>query len=355
MSLKPFFRVVLVVLMCLGLASPLLAQKQKKWVVWTFQTENDVYDLSNATDEHYTNGLRLLGLRRPGTGPKWAQKLADRLGDKLLPKAKATLNSVGFALGQSIYTPEDIATTALIPDDRPYAGYLYGSLLLQVTDGSRQHAFELQLGLVGPNSGAEWTQIQFHKLIGSGDPRGWDNQLPNEPTVELVYRFSRCFGSEKRDFVPHAGGALGTVMVMADAGFTARAGFNITGFPIPDVPVTFPQPDLRAASAAPARATCRPTVPKTTRPDWEAYVFAGADGRAVAHNIFLDGTVFSSSHSVDKENFVYDLRAGVSVRYKSFRFNYTFIRRSREFSPPQGANDGVHEFGSISLGVERAF
>lgn len=352
MSFKPSFRVVLVVLVCLGLASPLLAQKEKKWAVWTFQTENDVYDLSNATDEHYTNGLRLLALRRPGEGPGWVQKLADRLGKKLCPQTQ-TLNSVGFAIGQSIYTPDDITIPTFIPADRPYAGYLYGSLLVQVTDGSRQHAFELQLGLVGPNSGAEWTQTHFHMLIHDDLPLGWDFQLPNEPTVELTYRFSRRFGGENLDIVPHAGGSLGTVMVMADAGFTARAGFNISGFPLPDVPNTIAPKSVRAEPSA--LAAYSPAVSKKDRPPWEAYVFAGADGRAVAHNIFLDGTVLSSSHSVDKENFVYDLRAGFSLRYKSFRFNYTFIRRSREFSPPRGANDGIHEFGSISLGVERAF
>jgi len=351
MSLKPSLRVALVVLMCLGLASPLLAQK-KKWAVWTFQTENDIFVPGEHTDEHYTNGLRLLALRRPGKGPGWAQGLADRLSKKLCPKTK-TLNTVGFAIGQSIYTPDDITIPTFIPADRPYAGYLYGSLLVQVTDGFRQHAFELQFGLVGPNSGAEWTQTQFHKVINDDQPMGWDFQLPNEPTIELTYRFSRRFGGQNLDFVPHAGGSLGTVMVMADAGFTARAGFNISGFPLPDVPNTIAPKDVRADPAA--LADFQPEIAKKDRPDWEAYVFAGAEGRAVAHNIFLDGTVFSNSHSVDKEDFVYDLRAGFSIRYKSFRLNYTFIRRSREFSPPRGRGDGIHEYGSISLGVERAF
>lgn len=36
-------------------------------------------------------------------------------------------------------------------------------------------------------------------------------------------------------------------------------------------------------------------------PEWEAYVFAGAEGRGVASNIFLDGNTFEDSHTVDRE------------------------------------------------------
>ncbi len=238
-----------------------------------------------------------------------------------------------------MYTPDDLSVVELIPDDRPYAGWLYGSALLQITDDKlrRQHSFELQLGIIGPESGAEWVQTELHELIDSDPPLGWDNQLPTEPAINLIYRYRRRLGGGNFDLVPHIGANLGTLMVTADAGATVRAGWNVSGFPQTLIPATGEPLDTGE------------------RPKWEFYLFAGAEGRAVAHNIFLDGTVFSDSHSVDQEDFVYDLTGGLSLRYKNWRFQYTYVRRSEEFFPRRGGSDGVHDFGSLSIGVERSF
>jgi hypothetical protein len=322
----------------------LAAQPPPRWSTWTFQIENDLFAAFGGSDEHYTSGVRLLGLHRPNLTPGWVDDFAGWWCRWACSQMTPT-KSFGFAIGQNIYTPDDITIPTLIPDDRPYAGWLYGALLVQIVDSpsSRMHSFELQFGVVGPESGGEWVQTKVHEIIDDDLPEGWDHQLPTEPGVNLIYRYSRRFGGDRRDFIPHAGGALGNVMVMANAGFTLRIGRNISGFPQETIPITV------APQGAPGAA------PSAPRPKWEGYLFVGADGRAVAHNIFLDGTVFSNSHSVNKEDFVYDLRAGFSIRYKSFRFNYTFVRRSEEFYPRRGRYDGIHDYGSISLGVERAF
>ncbi len=329
--------VLAVALACLPAA--LMAQDPPRWVTWMFQGENDAIAISDPSDEHYTNGIRLLGLRHPELAPRWAERFADRWCGWACPNRPMLPPSVGFAVGQNFYTPEDLSIRDLIPDDRPYAGWLYGAALLEITDVelSRQHAFELQLGIIGPESGAEWVQTELHDLIDSQPPLGWDNQLPTEPAINLIYRYRRRVGGSHLDLVPHVGGALGTVMVTANAGATVRAGWNISAFPQNLIPTT----------AAPTDTG--------ERPKWELYLFAGAEGRAVAHNVFLDGTLFSDSHSVDKEDFVYDLTGGLSLRYKNWRFQYTFVRRSEEFSPRRPGSDGIHDYGSVSIGVERSF
>ena len=83
--------------------------------------------------------------------------------------------------------------------------------------------------------------------------------------------------------------------------------------------------------------------------DWEFYGFIGANGRGVAHNIFLDGNTFANSHSVDKENWVYEFQAGILARYKKCQLSYTFTRRSREFSPNFDSDGGRHDFGSVAF------
>ncbi len=321
-------------------SSPGDAPKQdtKRWVTWMFQGENDILAINNPTDEHYTNGIRFYGLRHPEFAPRWAESFARWWCGWACPDLPVLPPSVGFAAGQNFYTPDDLGIVELIEGDRPYAGWLYGAALLQITDDRlrRQHSFELQLGIIGPESGAEWVQTKLHELIDSDPPLGWDNQLPTEPAINLIYRYRRRLGGRGFDLVPHVGGALGTVMVTAGAGATVRAGWNISGFPQTLIPTT-------AEPLATERAT------------WEFYLFAGAEGRAVAHNVFLDGTVFSDSHSVDKEDFVYDLTGGFSLRYKNWRFQYTYARRSEEFYPRRGSSDGLHDYGSLSFGIERSF
>ncbi len=339
MSMGSVRRLLASLLVLAGLSSaPLHAEGPRRWLTLMFPGENDGLAVSDSSDEHYTNGLRFVGLRHPEFAPRWADSFARWWCARACPDLPVLPPSVGFAVGQNIYTPEDLSISELIPGDRPYAGWLYGSALLQITDDalSRQHSFELQLGVIGPESGAEWFQTELHELIDSQAPMGWDHQLPTEPAISLIYGYRRRLGDRHLDFVPHAGGALGTIMVAAGAGATVRAGWNITGFPQTLIPTT----------AEPLG---------TERPKWELYLFAGAEGRAVAHNVFLDGTVFSASHSVEKEDFVYDLTGGLSLRYKSWRFQYTFVRRSEEFSPRPGGSDGTHDFGSVSIGVERSF
>ena len=51
----------------------------------------------------------------------------------------------------------------------------------------------------------------------------------------------------------------------------------------------------------------------------------------VGRNIFLDGNSFRDSHSVDKELFVSDQRAGLAVRYKGFETVGSVVHRTREF------------------------
>ena len=65
-------------------------------------------------------------------------------------------------------------------------------------------------------------------------------------------------------------------------------------------------------------------------------IYAGFQGRAVAQNIFLDGSAFHQDPSVDKKPLVADFQAGVSVFWSDdLQLNFSAVRRTREF---QGQN-----------------
>jgi hypothetical protein len=77
------------------------------------------------------------------------------------------------------------------------------------------------------------------------------------------------------------------------------------------------------------------------------YAYAGAEGRALAVNIFLDGNTFTDSHSVDKKYFVGDFHAGFVLVIYHARLTFSQVFRSSEFN----GQKELSEFGSINLSV----
>lgn len=303
---------------------------------WSLQVENDRIV---ATDRHYTNGLRLSWVSDKTTdGPKWVR---DALYF-LYPLADMRAGRVGFALGQNIYTPEDTDAVALVRDDRPYAGWLYGAVSLHAETTRNKtgdpldvlDSVELNFGVVGPLAFGEEVQNQWHDLIGVSRANGWDNQLENEPALALFFERKwrpapLSVGGLEADVIPHVGGSLGNVFTLANVGATVRLGQALW--------VDYGPPHIRPSLSG------LPAV--ETNGDFAWYLFAGAEGRIVAHNIFLDGNTFADSHDVSKKTLVGSLQAGVSLVYGGVNLSYSTIYLSREF-------DGQSEadiYGTLSI------
>src|SRR6266567_4597317 len=102
-----------------------------------------------------------------------------RLSDGLRDDAFQALGSVApvfepggtrrtaIFLGQSIFTPKNLAIRPPDPHDRPYAGWLYaGASLLQETGSRMLENAELDFGIVGPGALGKQVQNDFHQFIG---------------------------------------------------------------------------------------------------------------------------------------------------------------------------------------------
>lgn len=303
----------------------------------SFVVENDLFA---GTDRHYTNGVRASWMRPEGVMPPYGAWLADRL----LGASPGAMRRMGYAFGQSMFTPGNIDTRALIRDDRPYAGWLYGEVILTSERAPDENGpgqldtMALSLGMIGPASLAETTQRQWHEHFGFQDPKGWDNQLDNEPAVNLTFhrqwpylRWLRA-GAWGADITPHVGVALGNVFTYGAIGANIRFGRKLEN--------DFGGPP-RIGPAPPGMAFVAPVR------DFAWYVFAGFEARAVARNIFLDGNTFSSSHQVDKKTLVADAQLGVAMLWNGHRLTYTQVFRSREFH----TQDHGDRFGAITLTV----
>ncbi len=302
-------------------------------------------DLFGGNDNQYTNGLQI-GWLSPDLHhyaeerrlPRWLIPIVSRMPFINVPDSQ---HNVGFILGQQIYTPEDISTPALIENDRPYAGWLYGGLAFISKTERSLDTLEMQLGVVGPASLAEQAQELVHDLRDIPKAQGWDNQLDNEPGVALVYSHkhrllrSASVSGWGYDFIVHGGGVVGNVYTYVNAGGEFRCGWNVPG-------------DYGTSIIGPGGDTNAPTSvndPRlTSREKFGVYVFTSVTGRAVLRDIFLDGNTFANSHSVDKKPLVGDFVAGLSVAAGSWKFSYAQAWRSLEFD----GQDRIHNFGSIT-------
>jgi len=294
--------------------------------------ENDVF---HNTDRHYTNGLLVIWVPgRDAPTPGWVMKLA-----RLMPwfPEQGDIRH-GYAFGQSMFTPSGITMANPPLRDRPYAGWLYGTIELGVRSGRQFDRFGMTFGMVGPASLAGQTQKFFHKVFPGNYPQGWETQLGNEPGIVATYQRSwrgvaaSTLSGTRLDFTPHLGAALGNVFTYGNAGGTLRYGKRLPdGYGPPRI-----QPGL------PGSGDFSPGS------GFGWYLFAGIEGRAVGRNIFLDGNTFRDSRSVDKKRLVGDLQFGFVLDWSDVCLGYTHVLRTREFRT-QGSNDG---FGSLILSVK---
>ena len=303
-------------------------------------------DLFGGTDRFYTNGTKL-GWSSTDlakfSDTLWASPLLPLINNLPFVNNPAFQKNLAFSLGQNIYTPDDTESRVVVKDDRPYAGWLYVGLGLVWKNAAVRHSLVLNVGVVGSWSYAEQSQKAVHEARDLGVPQGWDNQLHNELGVLAVYEAKWRWPVRERrsgldwEFLPHAGAALGNVQIYANLGGEFRFGINL--------PDDFGTSGIDAASTTSTPVEGRQQAARTDAVDLGLYLFARADGRVVARNIFLDGNTFGNSHSVDRKWLVGDLAVGASVNYKNTKLTYSLVYRTKEFDTQEEGQ----LFGSISV------
>ena len=300
--------------------------------------------LPDGWDRHYTQGFFVSYLSSTLDDTDVSQTFYNDLSKNtpLMQPSSDASRKFEVMAGQSIFTPVKYHDTTPDPKDRPFAGFLYGGgSLLQDIGGHMLEDFEVLAGVVGPAALARQTQEEFHALAGFNNSNldaGWKHQLSNEPGLMVSYdRHWRvwqasAFGLEA-DAIPDAGVTVGNVMTYAEAGGQLRIGRNLGV----DYGIARVRPALSGTGWFDAKRMESPI-------GW--YLFAGIQGRAVAHDIFLDGNDFQNSPSVKKNILVGDFSGGASVFYKDIaKLDFSFTERTKEFTTQKQ----MDHFGSASL------
>jgi hypothetical protein len=217
--------------------------------------------------------------------------------------------------------------------------------LYQETDHHSLDHLQLLLGVVGPDALGEEVQNGFHGflngLISQHQAAGWGYQLSNEPGVVLTYEHKWRWdmplgGGFAVDVIPDVGVTVGNVFTYGEAGAIIRLGRNLNV-------------DYGPARIKPATSGTTWFDPSQLQGPLGWYVFVGAQGRAVARNIFLDGNTFVSSASVEKETYVADLTGGLSFFWSDLtKVDFVLTWRSKEFvTQPE-----PDRYGGINISVK---
>ncbi len=299
-------------------------EKDRKGI-FTYVLENDKFA---GTDRGYTNGMRFSYTTSQDSMPSFVQKAASYL--PLLTRNGA--KRINIAIGQSMFTPNDTYASQPIPNDRPYAGWAYGSLGLISDTEKILDVAVLTIGIVGPSAQGKNAQNEVHKAMGVEESHGWKNQLKDELGVNFTYerKWRNIFEASPFGFaidaIPHLGINLGNVDTSAAAGVTVRLGY--------DLPSDYGPPRIRPS--LPGSDFFVPSKQIT------GYLFSTLSGSYVVRNIFLDGNSFRSGPSVEKRDLVGSLQVGVSAAYKDIRISYANVLLTEEY---------VGEQGNVKFGV----
>lgn len=353
-SRPPAFIAVAVALASLPLAAEAEAQPLAEARLYE---ENDFFNpFSESTDRYYTQGIRLelLWSAPQGADARFLPGISHADWCSLVCGDDFAVGSVesGYAVGQNIYTPADITIAGPQPYDRPWAGLLYGSRIARISyeepslRARRQDRIEVSLGIVGPASLAKEAQIWWHERIEAAHPAGWDNQLRNEPVLQLRYETALRWPPDdggNADIIPRVRANLGNALISLEAEVTGRIGWNLSGFGVQSIPPPPPPPG--------SAMTVQANAPPRTRWLASGNLFLRAGIKAVAHNIFLDGNSFARNDiRIDRTPFVPEFAVGAELNLVgNVWLTFQFIRRGSEFETWRGREAPAQKFGSITL------
>lgn len=283
-------------------------------------TENDLYT-SLYNDQYYTNGLEFF-YRYEGTST--AEIIARRIWE--------------FRIGQYMYNPQSVYASEPATQDRPYAGYLFaqGGVNLFM-NGENVFKTNLQLGVVGRESGAEEAQKFLHNLLHYPRVQGWKYQIATTPAVQLNAFYSKKVYlktySRKTDFHLQAEAQLGTIWRSASAGIMSR--ISLKG-------------DLEhMAYSSMYGAAMKEDRNYSNRR--ELFLYVNPRLQYMNYDATIQGSPFNDKSPVTYSVIPFRFNAEAGIKYGRGHFNYSYSFNYRSKEARNRVITGYY-YGSIQVG-----
>lgn len=303
-----------------------------------FQFYNDYFD---GKDQHFTNGLALgwVDNDKNGEGNRSISSYSDfmlKAVDKIpfVDVSDDNYYTAGASISQIMITPKKTGRTTVQYDDLPYAGYLALSMFVFEWDMCCFKEYRLDFGVVGRESGAEYFQESFHKMIHEHFPEGWDTQLKTHYTANALFRYGQKSWQKENgnglemDWFNQGGVQLGNFTTDAFAGTMFRFGkkyphsFNVH------------YPYLREEAAL--LHICE----KHKGFGWS--VSTGLNAELLAYSYILDGAKSEGYHT-DKNILNGSLYLGGDLYYNTHKFTFFYQAQSSYIV----SQKGIDVFGGV--------
>jgi len=303
-----------------------------------FELESFNYSMENDavvdTDFGYTHGAKIALMYYRGNTTNSYLNIP-------FTSYESTNNFISIAYANQMYNPSDINETALIEDDRPYAGYSYIEVGLHQSTKNNLDSLTVELGVIGPSSGMESLQNSIHDKIDANHANGWDNQLKDEYIFQLNYmhKWRQVYddiANLNSVLVPYLGAELGNKSTKISAGALYRIGLNI--------PSDYGVNSMNEGSFSSVPTHSKSIVNSSSK--WSIYLNLSGGANLVLRDIFLDGNTFKDSHSVDKNTLNAYVMTGITFKYKHFLLDFFHNYYTKEFDN-RALNETYKGYSSI--------
>jgi len=320
--------------------------------------------------ERYLYPGCLFGLGRVGFTAAW---LHDAIPDGP-HKGQKTYPSLGYAIGMNFYTPGDLEEPMLQPEDRPYSGWLYGSLISerQYTEDTSpadepspvagSAKLETMLGVLGKWAQQDHVQESFHSLIDATDPQGWDNQQSGTVGFNIAYerKHYSYAGKDHVQFSYGYGANLGNVRTDVSGSLGVAFTFNPDSWAYLDTATIGPtkrsvaaaqnfEPSERNKLSPEETQAASATKFPAERATLQAQRFFTAslrvEPRYKGYDFFLEEQPSTGMSTFEVERFVYDAVFSVDFKFlPNIIMGFRDIYRSREIDSSFGEEHRFRQF-----------
>ncbi len=279
-------------------------QQQSADKLYQLRWDNDVF---MKTDYYYTQGMAFSMYH-----PVFRHNPANLL---LLKPKDFQHVTYGLSVFQKTYTPKDIRSDEIQYADRPYAGVLILTSHSNAVNRSSGWLYkaELDLGVMGPASGAGQVQHKYHDIAEIQVPNGWQYQQYNWPLVNYnlkVYKEMHQVSGVELYAIGKA--RIGTLHDDASVGMLFRLGkmdnyFDSLGLPI--------------ANGNSSWQLFFNTEPMLTVVGYNATMMGGWYRNEKIHYIKFD----------EMSKLIGTWRSGLGANFKSFGLSFDVYLQSKEF------------------------
>ncbi|PIQ16371.1 MAG: hypothetical protein COW67_03305 [Flavobacteriales bacterium CG18_big_fil_WC_8_21_14_2_50_32_9] len=214
------------VLLFLALVNPSFAQKKDYNEEFQLQNDNDILTFKRkVADRYYSFGVHLdyrKIIREESKLYLFTAKHKNNL-KKVIVNWHAGIE--GYTSDQTRDKQENGVFVAF---DRPYAGWLFAENTITAASSQSIWYVKTTLGVLGPASGAEKLQDNFHVLINNPKLENWDNQIQNEVALNLEFGVNFAIIKWSHfDIHSQSSASLGTQATFFKQGLMGRLGkFN---------------------------------------------------------------------------------------------------------------------------------